>query len=63
VGELIDEVKNTALAEGAEEIFYPGELEDRAEHRNLDAGGVVLPDQTRTDLETLGAQVGITADF
>ncbi|MDF3312039.1 Ldh family oxidoreductase [Rhodococcus sp. T2V] len=63
VGELIDEVKNTPLAEGAEEIFYPGELEDRAEHRNLDAGGVVLPDQTRTDLETLGAQVGITADF
>ncbi|MGW5150947.1 Ldh family oxidoreductase [Rhodococcus koreensis] len=63
VGELIDEVKHTPLAEGAEGIFYPGELEDRAEHRNLDAGGVVLPDQTRTDLETLGAQVGITADF
>jgi LDH2 family malate/lactate/ureidoglycolate dehydrogenase len=63
VGELIDEVKNTPLAEGAEEIFYPGELEDRAEVRNLDAGGVVLPDQTRTDLETLGARIGITADF
>ena len=27
------------------------------------AGGVVLPDQTRTDLEKLGAQLGITAAF
>jgi len=63
VGQLIDEVKTTPLAVDAEEIFYPGELEDRAEHRNLTAGGIVLPEQTRTDLETLGTDLGITATF
>ena len=63
VGQLIDEVKTTPLAPGYDEIFYPGELEDRNQQKNLDAGGVVLPDQTRTDLEKLGAQLGITAAF
>ncbi len=63
VGQLIDEVKTTPLAVDAEEIFYAGELEDRAEHHNLTAGGIVLPEQTRTDLETLGTDLGITATF
>ena len=63
VGQLIDEVKTTPLAPGYDEIFYPGELEDRNQQKNLDAGGVVLPDQTRTDLEKLGAELGITAAF
>lgn len=63
VGQLIDEVKTTPLAPGSSEIFYPGELEDRNARDNLAAGGVVLPEQTRTDLETLGASLGITATF
>lgn len=63
VGELINEVKSTPLAPGYEEIFYPGELEDRNAHANLDAGGVVLPDRTRADLEELGARLGISATF
>jgi len=63
VGQLIDEVKATPLAPGVEEIFYPGELEDRIAQANLDAGGVLLPDQTRTDLEKLGADLGITREF
>jgi LDH2 family malate/lactate/ureidoglycolate dehydrogenase len=60
VGQLIDEVKTTPLAPDADEIFYSGELEDRAEQRNLDAGGIVLPDQTRKDLEALSNELGIT---
>ena len=63
VGQLIDEVKTTPLAPGYDEIFYPGELEDRNQQNNLTAGGVILPDQTRTDLEKLGAELGITATF
>ena len=63
VGQLIDEVKTTPLAPGNDEIFYPGELEDRAAQTNLTAGGVVLPDQTRTDLENLGKEYGITPNF
>jgi LDH2 family malate/lactate/ureidoglycolate dehydrogenase len=50
VGQLIEEVKTTPLAPDAREIFYPGELEDRSAQINLDAGGIVLPDQTRADL-------------
>ncbi|MGH3641301.1 MAG: Ldh family oxidoreductase [Mycobacterium sp.] len=63
VGQLVDEVKTTPLAPGYDEIFYPGELEELNEHNNIAAGGVILPDQTRTDLEKLGAELGITAAF
>jgi LDH2 family malate/lactate/ureidoglycolate dehydrogenase len=63
VGQLIEEVKSTPLAPGNSEIFYPGELEDRRAEDNLAAGGIVLPEQTRTDLEKLGASVGISAAF
>ena len=40
--QLIDEVKAVPLAQGFDEVFYPGEVEDRAEAANLAAGGVVL---------------------
>ena len=63
VGQLIDEVKHTPLAPGHDEIFYPGELEDRNARDNLTAGGVLLPDQTRTDLENLGAELVISQGF
>ena len=63
VGQLIDDVKTTPLAPGNDEIFYPAELEDRAAQANLSAGGILLPDQTRTDLETLGNELGVTPSF
>ena len=63
VRQLIGEVKDVPLAQGFDEVFYPGEVEDRAEQANLAAGGVVLPDQTRTDLETLGNELGVTPSF
>jgi LDH2 family malate/lactate/ureidoglycolate dehydrogenase len=63
VGQLIDEVKTTPLAPGYDEIFYPGELEDRNAHHNLTAGGVALPDQTRADLDKLGKGLGISTNF
>ena len=40
VRQLIDEVKDVPLAQGFDEVFYPGEVEDRAEAANLAAGGV-----------------------
>ncbi|MBE1551726.1 LDH2 family malate/lactate/ureidoglycolate dehydrogenase [Mycobacterium sp. OAS707] len=61
VGQLIDEVKTAPLAAGSTEIYYPGELEDRNEQACFDAGGILLPDQTRADLEALGRQVGIAS--
>ena len=56
---LIDEVKDVPLAQGFDEVFYPGELEDRAEATNLAAGGVVLADRSLADLRALGDEVGV----
>ena len=59
---LIDEVKGVPLAQGFDEVFYPGEVEDRAEAANLAAGGVVLAAESLTDLRRLGAETGVPFD-
>jgi LDH2 family malate/lactate/ureidoglycolate dehydrogenase len=58
---LIEDVKATPLAQDATEIFFPGEIEDRNQVRNLESGGLVLPDQTVADLRRLAASVDIDA--
>lgn len=58
VSRMVDEVKQTPLAPGHEEIFYPGELEDRAEARNL-AAGIDLPENTWSDLDELASETGL----
>lgn len=62
VRRLIDEVKGVPLAQGFDEVFYPGEVEDRAEAANLAAGGVVLAAESLTDLRRLGAGTGVPFD-
>ncbi|SDO08975.1 Malate/lactate/ureidoglycolate dehydrogenase, LDH2 family [Klenkia soli] len=59
VGELINQVKDVPLAQGYDEVFYPGELEDRTEATNLAAGGVALTAQTRQELQQLATQLGL----
>ncbi|SDO48620.1 Ldh family oxidoreductase [Geodermatophilus sp. DSM 45219] len=59
VRRLVDEVKTVPLAQGFDEVFYPGEVEDRAEAANLAAGGVVLAEQSLSDLRALGAGTGV----
>jgi LDH2 family malate/lactate/ureidoglycolate dehydrogenase len=56
---LIDEVKDVPLAQGFDEVLYPGELEDRAEAATLAAGGIALADRTVTELVTLAAHTGV----
>lgn len=58
VGQMINEVKSTPLAVGYDEIFYPGEIEDRHAAANIAAGGVELPENTWEDLEKLAAETG-----
>jgi LDH2 family malate/lactate/ureidoglycolate dehydrogenase len=59
VRQLIDEVKDVPLAQGFDEVFYPGEVEDRAEAANLAAGGVLLAEQSLTDLRELATATGV----
>jgi LDH2 family malate/lactate/ureidoglycolate dehydrogenase len=62
VQQLIDEVKGAPLAQGFDEVFYPGEVEDRAEAANLAAGGLLLAADSLADLHRLGAETGVPLD-
>jgi LDH2 family malate/lactate/ureidoglycolate dehydrogenase len=62
VEQLIREVKSVPLAEGFDEVFYPGEVEDRAEAANVAAGGVVLAEDSLADLHRLAAETGVPFD-
>ncbi|MFE9202436.1 Ldh family oxidoreductase [Micromonospora sp. NPDC007230] len=57
--QLIDETKGVAKASGVEEIFFPGELEDRAEARRL-ATGIPVADNTWASLVRLAEETGVT---
>ena len=55
---LIECLKGTPHAVGTEEIFYPGELEARADRHNREFG-VLLPDDTLADLDAKAEDLGI----
>ncbi len=55
----IDELKSTPLASGATEIFYPGELEARADRVNR-RDGLTLPADTLADLARAARLTGVT---
>jgi LDH2 family malate/lactate/ureidoglycolate dehydrogenase len=50
--ELIGQLKSVPLAPGFDEVFYPGEIEARADERQR-REGLVLPDDTLRDLAAL----------
>lgn len=55
---LIAEMKAVPLAEGAEEIFFPGEIEDRSRARRK-REGIEVPAKTMEALERLAAETGV----
>jgi LDH2 family malate/lactate/ureidoglycolate dehydrogenase len=55
---MIEGLKATPLAEGVDEIFYPGELEIRADAAQRTTG-IRLPQDTLVDLNTNAAKHGI----
>ncbi len=63
VRSLIEEVRETPLANHATDIFYPGEIEDRNAARVRDEGGLILPEQTLEDLRQLAAEACIDASI
>ncbi|RDK07501.1 Ldh family oxidoreductase [Cupriavidus lacunae] len=54
---LIEEVKAVPTAEGVQEIFFPGELEDRSTQQRKEAG-IPIADTTWQSLEKLGTETG-----
>ncbi len=59
---MIAELKASPRAPGVEEIFYPGEIEARAETRHR-REGVALPEDTLAELATLARQADIPTEF
>jgi LDH2 family malate/lactate/ureidoglycolate dehydrogenase len=59
VRQLVDEVRSVPLAQGFDEVFTPGEVEDRAEAAHRAAGGVVLARDALAELRVLGEQAGV----
>lgn len=55
---LVKDIKSVPLAEGFDEVFYPGEIEARAAERNL-RKGLQLPDRTLADLLRLAEELGV----
>lgn len=58
--QLIESIKNTPKAADVDEIYYPGELEARAEARNRKSG-IVLPNDTIAELDAGAAKLGVAA--
>ena len=55
---MIAELKSVPLAQGFEEVFYPGEIEARSDARNR-ADGLLLPADTIADLRALADKLGL----
>jgi LDH2 family malate/lactate/ureidoglycolate dehydrogenase len=58
--QLVDEVKSVPLAQGFDEVVFPGELEARAAREHLQQG-LSLPRQTLDDLRQLAGSTGVPA--
>lgn len=61
VDQYISYVKVTPLAEGAKEIFMPGEIEHRNFERNL-VEGIVIPESVIGELVELATKAGISQE-
>ncbi|GGF41226.1 lactate dehydrogenase [Aliidongia dinghuensis] len=58
---MIDGLKGAPRADGVDEIFYPGEIEARADIANR-RDGLLLPADTVADLRKLARELGIEPD-
>jgi LDH2 family malate/lactate/ureidoglycolate dehydrogenase len=59
---MIAELKSVPLAQGFEEVFYPGEIEARSDARNR-ADGLLLPADTIADLRALADKLGLQSEL
>jgi LDH2 family malate/lactate/ureidoglycolate dehydrogenase len=59
---FVAEIKAVPLAQGCDEVFYPGEMEARNDVRNR-AEGLELPQDTLTDLARIARETGLEAEL
>jgi LDH2 family malate/lactate/ureidoglycolate dehydrogenase len=52
---LIAQIKGVPLAQGFDEVFYPGEIEARNDAKNR-REGLLLPEDTLTDLKKVASE-------
>jgi LDH2 family malate/lactate/ureidoglycolate dehydrogenase len=57
---FVDEIKAVPRAQGFDEVFYPGEIEDRNAAR-FRREGLALPEDTRADLQRIAQATGLAA--
>ena len=58
--QYVDEIKSVPLAQGVDEVFYPGEIEARNDERNR-REGIQFPDDTLDDLRRIARETGLEA--
>ena len=56
--QMIEELKSVPLAQGHDEIFYPGEIEARNETKNR-RDGLLLPEDTWADLAKVAGEMKV----
>lgn len=56
----IEELKSVPLAQGFDEVFYPGEMEARNDAKNR-RDGLALPEDTLADLARIARETGLEA--
>ncbi|MDB5380135.1 MAG: Malate/L-lactate dehydrogenase [Rubritepida sp.] len=56
--EMVARIKAAPLAEGFDEVFYPGEIEARNDQKHR-REGLPLPDQTKDDLVKVAGEYGV----
>ena len=56
--QLIAEIKNVPLAPDADQIFYPGEREARADLENREIG-IAIPQDTLAELDSAAKDIGV----
>ena len=58
--DFINEIKSVPLAQGFEEVFYPGEMEARNNERNR-REGLEFPEDTLADLRRIAKETGLVS--
>lgn len=56
--QFVAEIKSVPLAQGFDEVFYPGEMEARNDQRNR-GQGIQYPEDTVADLKRIAAETGL----